>query len=423
MSKRARKGQGGILQRHDHPTCPKRVAVGTDENGKTIWHRPEHTCQGRWVGTVDVEMPDGTTKRKYVYASTLKELTPKHDEIREQKRKGTLTFDQGMTVGQWFEHWMKLRRKPPKPLKPQTWNGYQSHINNWIVPHLGKRQLSALRPAHVDALYDVMREAGRKEGTVRQVHAILSTSLKFAFRKGMIPVNPMERVTPPGTETDERDQFTLEQARQALMAAGDSARWWLAIFYGMRQGECLGLRWEDVDFGAHTLSVAITDQDDYERAGRIEGDPKSRAGKRTLPMVGQIEVRMRLLWEEKGRPQSGKVFTNSVGRALDPKADWNAWRAFLDSAASVPFAPLPYIALHAARNTAASLMEAAGISDRMVAQILGHAQVKMTHRYQDAELARVRAELERAERLLTLPQASAPAPLTVATPSESATRP
>lgn len=403
MSRRARKGQGGILQRHDHPTCPKRVAIGTDENGKTIWHRPDHACQGRWVGTVDVAMPDGTTKRKYVYAATLKELTPKHDELREQKRKGTLTFDEGMTVAAYMESWLESRRKPPKPLKPQTWNTYVSKNKNWIAPHLGSIRLSKLRAGHVEALYDTIREAGRAEGTVRYVHAILTKALKDALRKGLITVTPMERVDPPGSESAEREQFTFAEAKYALRAAGDSARWWLALFYGMRQAECLGLDWANVFWDRHTLKVVETIQRDYGGKATIKGKPKTKAGERELPMVGQIEARLRLLWEEQGRPRVGPVFVNSQGRQKGTKYDWEDWRAFLDAATVIPFAPLPLISLHGARGTASSLMEAAGLSDRLVAQILGHANVKVTHGYQHADLERVRGELERVETLVAPP--------------------
>ena len=119
-------------------------------------------------------------------------------------------------------------------------------------------------------------------------------------------------------------------------------------------------------------------------------------------MVPQVEVRLRLLWESQGRPESGLVFPNSRGRLMDTKADWNAWRRFIDSATTPPFSPLPYIALHAARNTASSLMEAAGIPDRLVGQILGQSQIKTTHHYQKAELDRVRSALTSMGDLLEL---------------------
>jgi integrase len=383
MSKRRTKGDGGLIQRHDHPDCPPLV------DGE----RAEHACRGRWVGTLVVELPNGRTTRKHLYGRTQREAKAKLDKARRDKDAGVLVAT-SPTVEKWLAAWLEKRKQPPKPLKPNTWNGYESKVRIYIVPALGKKRLSDLRPQHIEAMYDDLRARGLKEATVRQTHAILQRALKDAVRVGVLGRTPMDRVNPPGTETDERDQFTLEEATRALVAAGGSARWWLAIFYGMRQGEVLGMDWEYVDWAARTFWVEDTRQNDYGYTGAIRGKPKSKASHRELPMVGQIEVRLRLLWEEQGRPLEGLVFPNSKGTLLDAKKDWTNWREFLDSASIVPFAPLPYIALHAARNTAASLMEAAGIPDRAVAQILGQAQVQTTHKYQKAEIARLRAYME-----------------------------
>lgn len=394
MSKRRTKGDGGLTQRHDHATCPPLVNTGeVDEKGKPIRARAKHTCRGRWMATLDVELPNGRKERKTLYGRTQKEAKAKLDKAKRERDAGTLVT-KSPTVATWLDSWLEKRRKPPKPLKPNTWNGYESKVRTHIKPALGKKRLDELRPQTIEAFYNSLRDDGLKEATVRQIHAILTKSLKDAVRLGALGRTPMDRVDPPGTETADRDQWTLEQAAVALRAAGESARWWLAIFYGMRQGEVLGMNWAHVDWDNHTLAVEETRQNDYGYGGVVLGSPKSKASRRTLPMVGQIEVRLRLHWERAGRPTDGLVFPNQRGKLMDSKADWKAWRAFVDSATVPPFAPLPYIALHAARNTASSLMEAAGIPDRVVAQILGQSQVRTTHGYQRAEVERLRQALE-----------------------------
>lgn len=379
------------MQRHDHPTCPPLV------DGQ----RAKHACRGRWVGTLDLELPNGKTKRKYVYGRTQAEAKRKLDATRRDKAAGTAVTS-SPTVATWMADWLEKRRRPPKPLKPQTWNGYASKVDRYIVPALGKKRLDQLRPQHIEGMYDDLRARGLKEATVRQTHAILQKALKDAVRLGLLGRTPMDRVDPPGTETDERAQWTLGQAIRALRAAGPSARWWLAIFYGMRQGEVLGMDWRNVDWAARSFRIEETRQTGYGYTAAILGDPKAKASTRDLPMLPQIEVRLRLLWEDTGCPAEGLVFPNGRGRLMDPRRDWANWRAFIDSATVPPMVPLPYIALHAARNTAASVMEAAGIPDRVVAQILGQAQVRTTHRYQRAELDRLRAYLDQAGELLAL---------------------
>jgi integrase len=155
----------------------------------------------------------------------------------------------------------------------------------------------------------------------------------------------------------------------------------------MRQGECLGLDWRWIDFDRHRMKIDLTLQTD-EDGTLILGEPKTKRSKRWLPLVPMMEARLRLLWEIEGRPTEGLVFHNG-GAPIQPKRDWEDWRELIDRATVIPLAPLPYIALHAARNSAASLMEEARIPDRLVMQILGQSQVQTTHSYQEADVERM----------------------------------
>jgi integrase len=386
-SERRDKGLGGLYQRHDHPSCPPPV------DGE----RPPHRCRGRWVGTVEVII-EGKRKRKTVYGRTQKTAQVALAKARRAKEDGTLILTT-TTVEQWLNHWLEQVAGPR--LKPQTIRGYRGYLDHELIPALGTKRLTDLRPEHIRRLHADMRARGLSEATLRQAHAILRRALRDAMNDDKIPNNPAARVDAPKTKKNRRPSFTVEQARTALRCAGDDPRWWLALFYGMRQGEVLGLNWADVDFDRHSITIRQTRQTGLDGKAFM-GDPKSDASHRMLPMLPQVELRLALHWEAEGEPETGLVFHNA-GRPIQPKKDWNAWRALIDRATSPPLAPLPYIALHAARNTAASLLEAADVPDRMVAQILGHSQVQITHGYQTAEMARVGAALGSAEALLDLP--------------------
>lgn len=387
MTKRRTKGDGGLTQRHDHPSCPSR-----DDHG----HRAPHACKGRWQGTIDVVI-DGQRKRKYVYAKTQRAARLKLAEAVRARDSGTLIIGT-TTVEQWLTYW--LDNIAARRVKPQTLRGYRSKTRTYLVPFLGRHRLTALRPEHIRGLHDWMRGRELAEATVRQTHAVLDKALHDAVNDGKIASSPADRVDAPKTTRNRRQGLTLDQARIVLRQAGDDARWWLALFYGLRQGECLGLRWEDVDFDRRALTVAQTLQTAED--GTLFFDrPKSEASSRTLPLLPQVEARLRLLWLDAGKPGTGLVFHRG-GQPIRPRDDWQAWRDLLDAAVRPPLAPLPQIALHAARNSAASLMEAAGIQERMVMQILGHSQVQMTHSYQTAEIERTRTALEQAGRVLEL---------------------
>lgn len=386
MARRRTKGDGGITQRHDHPTCPPPV------DGE----RPDHRCRGRWQATLDVII-DGRRKRRTLYARTKAEAQVKLNKALRDRDQGALVM-KTVTVEAWMTTWLERKARPPKPLKPQTMRSYRSKVGQYIVPMIGKRRLTDLRAEHIETMYDQMRADGKAEATIRQTHAILAGALKDAVRADKLSYNPIDKTNPPGTETNDREQFTVDQVNQ-ILAATDDARWWLALYYGMRQGEVLGLDWSHVNLDERVMFIEQTLQTD-EEGHLFLGDPKTEKSKRLVPLVPLVEARLRLHWETSGRPDSGLVF-HVDGKPIQPKRDWQAWRDLIDRATVIPFAPLPYVALHAARNSAASLMEAALVNDRLVMQILGQSQVQTTHRYQHADLERMRSAFQAAGELLT----------------------
>ena len=371
---RRTRGDGGLVQRHDHPTCPPLV------NGE----RPPHRCHGRWAGTIDVTV-DGRKKRKYVYGRTQQIARKKLTAALRERDAGTLVIGT-LTVEAWLTRWLDRQAKKGRPLKPQTLRGYRSKCRTYVIPHLGRHRLTSLRAHHIEAMYDAMRGEGLAEATVRQTHAILGKALADAERLGLLGANPWKRVEKPGTQKNKRAQLTPAQAAQVL-AATDDARWWLALFYGMRQGECLGLRWCDVDFERRTLTIAQTLQV-AEDGTRFFDSPKSSASARVLPLVPLMSARLMLHLEShtelevfSGRlNQDALVFARPDGSPIGPRDDWQAWRDLLTQVG------VPQVALHAARNSAASLMEAANVPDRRAAQILGHSSVQITHGYQTADI-------------------------------------
>jgi integrase len=368
VPKRRPKGEGSISQRSD----------------------------GRWQASFVVEV-DGRKTRKYVYAPNRKSVQIKLKTAMRDRDRGALVM-RTVTVETWFDTWLK---RQAKKLKPQTLRSYKSKTDLYILPTLGRHRLTALNAGHIEAAYDRMRDAGLAEATIRQTHAILKKALSDAIKRDQLAISPMDKVEPPGTQKNARAQFNTDQARQVLRAAGDNARWWLALFYGMRQGEVLGLDWEHIDLERHTLTIAQTLQTDTD-GHLFLGSPKTEKSQRTLPLVPLMEARLRLLWETEGRPTSGLLFHNGNGQPVQPKRDWKNWRNLIDTATVPPFAPLPYIALHAARNTAASLLETARVPDRLVMQILGQTQVQTTHGYQTADLDRIGQAFGDVGRLLEL---------------------
>lgn len=380
MTKRRARGDGGLGQRHDHASCPKVNADGT---------RPDHRCRGRWVGKA-VVIVNGKKRYKYVYARTERGARVKLATLLADSKSGRVLINVD-TLEAWMTEW--LTDIASRKLKPQTLAGYMSKNRTLIAPHLGALKLNAITPRDLRAWHDTLRARGGRgdtplsEASVRQAHAILSKALKTAVREGRIHDNPCDRVDPPATTTTAREAHTLEEAAAILNAAGMSLRWWLAVMYGLRQGEALGLQWGDLT--DDTLTINRTLQIGPDRKP-VYGLPKTQRSRRTMPLLDPIALRV------KAHRPAGAGDDELVFPGVMPWTDSKAWRDLL---ASADVRRLP---LHSARHTAASVLEAAGVPDRLIMQILGHSQVRTTHGYTHAELERVRGALGKALDVLEL---------------------
>ena len=356
------RGEGSVYQRHDHPTCPP--AVGKE--------RPEHKCRGTWVAQIDLGHVGGKRLRPTITAKTRAELSRKLTKKRREIDAGVLSDD--ATVEQWLNYW--LDNVAAVKVRPRTLVGYRGYVRTWLIPYLGRHRLDKLRPDHIRALYAEMQAQGKEDATRRQAHAILRRALVVAERDGRIIRNPAAQVDPPPVGQNHHVPLTLAEARKVLAILGDqpanmAARWLCALLQGMRQGECLGLRWEDVDLENRRIHV---EQELYRVSGQglVEDDPKSRTSKRPIPMLEPVAFLL------DGMERTGRyVF---YGKAQDPRRDWEAWKLLLVQAGvcseDMAFGDMP--ALHAARGTTASLLHEAGVPDKIISEILGHSSVQIT---------------------------------------------
>lgn len=376
MAKRRGKGEGSVYQRHDHPSCPP---AGTDGE------RPDHRCQGRWVGVVDLGWSAGKRQRRTYYGRTQRETRMKIQAATAQRNGGVLLAT-SPTVADWLTYWLDVVCVE-RGLKVNTMRSHRSKVAQYLIPNLGRHRLDRLAPEHVRAMYVKMRAEGLSEGTLRQTHAILRRALTVAVRERKAPYNVAAMIDPPGTEiTEERVPLSLAEAERVL--ADNELRWWVALYLGLRQGEALGLKWSDVDLDAGTLRVERT----LVRSpgeGLVFGTPKSKASRRIIPLPAMTLARFKLAAVD--NPDPGALIFHRNGGPLDHRADWQAWQ---DTLKRHGISARP---LHAARHTTASLLEAAGVPVRMAGQILGQASVKVTHGYQHGDIEQMRAALDAIE--------------------------
>jgi integrase len=189
-----------------------------------------------------------------------------------------------------------------------------------------------------------------------------------AIARGDVSVNPTVGLELPAVR-GRRDRIVSSAAAAALLdalPAPDRGPWAVALYAGLRRGELVALNWENVDLAAGVLRVERAW--DW-KAGIIE--PKSRSGRRTVPIAGVLRDHLLAHKLASGRHE-GFVFCRSGGRHFDPdglkRRSSTAWRR----------AGLEPIGLHEARHTFASLMIAAGVNAKALSVYMGHASVTIT---------------------------------------------
>jgi integrase len=378
---RRRKGEGSVGRWH-------REQEGCPPVDPTTGERPDHKCTARYRARVWVVAHDGTRVRKTVYGLTEREVLRKVKDLTVEEAQRTLLGTRAMKVGEWLDQWLE-ECEASNDYKPNTLVTYRGKINTYLKPHLGKHRLDKLTDDHVTDFYAALRRQGLSSSTVRLCHGILSKALRVAERRGKVARNVCRLVEPPkvGKRSPKRGPMTVEEAQRVLEAAGEDARWWVALLTGMRQGECLALRWRDVHLDVengevHPYLVVRQSLSYVTSVGFVFDTPKSDASTdREVPLVPPLAARLRLARDRaftEGATDDSLVFPNPRKRdtPLYPNQDYRNWQTILDRA-KVERRPL-----HTARNTAAALLELAGVSPRVVAQVLGHTHVDMTFHYQ-----------------------------------------
>lgn len=343
----------------------------------SLYQRPD----GCWVAQVDLGWHDGKRKRKYVAARTRTEAHAKLRQVLSERDQGQMQTARPMKVHEWFAEYRAQVAVPRQ--RVSTVERLDDLLRLHITPTIGHHRLDALKPVHLVQLYNQKLAAGLSAASVRQIHANIRRALAVAVKWQLISVNVATLVDPPVVRRVEVAPFGSEEAQRLLEAAlGDrmEARWIVGLALGLRQGEVLGLFWDDVDLDAGTLRVQRALQR-QRGVGLVFTDPKTARSRRIVslpaPLVDALRAhRSRQLQERlvAGTMWKGSdcVFTTECGAPVDPRNDYRLFKALLRKA------ELRDARLHDLRHTAASLLLLQGVAPRVVMEVLGHSQISLT---------------------------------------------
>jgi integrase len=249
------------------------VYARKNKQGKIIGYRGSY-----WVQTSD------GPKRRYVSGKTKAETRAALTKARAD-RDGGLVYGAGsLKVEDYLRRWLSDSVKDT--VRATTFERYEQTCRLHIIPTLGRVKLKELTPAHVRGLYkEKLQDLSPR--SVRYVHVTLHKALKQAVHDGLIPRNVTEAVKPPQIRREEIRPLTPEQAKtflETVHSEGDrlEALYVMAITTGLRQGELLGLKWDDVDLEAGTLQVRRTLT--TAKGGPVLSAPKTKGSRRSVKL-------------------------------------------------------------------------------------------------------------------------------------------
>ena len=389
-----------------------RVCVGRDVYGKQIWK------------TTTFTPPAGLTPKKRQKAVEVFAV-----EFEQKCRNGKLLDGEKITLKDFIERWRSERAE--QELQPGTLDKYNDAINHFILPALGHLKLTEIKPHSINKfLVDLTKDGcrhdgkpgGYSKGTIHKISNVLSSILRTATEWEVIERNPCDPVRVKAEDTADKIKFFTPQQTAIFLdyiehpftiqtrghsrvddtgkpyTVGDytstkelptqlKVLFTLAIYSGLRKGEILALKWEDVDFENNT--VAVTKAAAMVKGEQIVKVPKTRNSYRVVSIPHSVTEKLRKLQLEQTRYRlsvgdywqgEGWIFTQDDGRMMNYSTPYKSLQDILThyNADKAEADKLPMIPFHGLRHTTATLQIAAGTDVRTVSSIMGDRETSTT---------------------------------------------
>jgi integrase len=335
-----------------------------------------------WARYTAGKGPDGRPVRKAIYGRSFTDVQAKLNAALREVNAGTASLERGRgkTLEAHLQDWLgTLDGK----LRPSTVKRYRELMELHVIPSLGKATLTKLDPQAIDLLLAQKRRQGLSQRTCFHIRAVLRTALRRAEKHGLVTRNAAALADAPKVAKARTASLEPAQAR-ALVESAQQERegpiWIVALATGLRQGELLGLRWQDLDLEARRLTVSGSLQ-------RIDGayrlvEPKTDSSRRSL-VLPQVVVRAlerqqalqaadRLKAGKRWQESWGLVFTTTTGGPLNGVTVTKSFQRHLVAM------DLPRVRFHDLRHSTASLLQASGSAPADLQALLGHANVQTT---------------------------------------------
>lgn len=344
---------------------------------------------GRWEGKLIVGIKkDGSPDRPSVYGRTQSEVKEKLELLKGDLRSGRYAAPSDIKVSEWMLIW--LRDYAKVGTRAGTYNKYFSLTKTHIIPTIGDMKLQHLQTSTIQKLFSELLTSGNartNEGlstsTVSEIHLILSQALTQAKECNIIKNNPVLKTKKPARESFEINPYTEDELNSFLDAVKDHIHYdafYLECYTGLRRGELLGLKWNNVNFSECSITVVRS----AKAKANEKSQTKSKSSLRTIPVGKNVMSVMLRHKEEQARTKAligeayvdnNLVFCQETGKPICARAFSRSFERVIARY------KLRKIRFHDLRHTHASILLLKRVPIHVVSMRLGHSSIRITLDY------------------------------------------
>lgn len=350
--------------------------MAKDLKGKELGRGLAQQKDGLYVGN----FVDKLGKRRVKRFKKLQECRKWLDEAKYIDEHSSITEANNMVIDAWFEYWISIKEKT---VRPNTVRNYRERYQKNISKVIGKMMLVDVKPIHCQKIFSDMADEGYKTTTMYQTRIALFNMLEFAKENDIIIHNPCKKSvrSDMGKPSDKKEALEIAEQQTFLeYAEGQSYenQYRFILQTGLRTGELVGLKWEDIDFDKKTMTISRSMEFRHSTGVWRVGEPKSSSGYRTIPLTNEA---IRILKDQKIKNSRLKVtpiewreyvFLCRKGTPIKNSTYDTALYKICNKAGIKPFA------MHILRHTFATRCIEGGMKPKTLQKILGHSNIGIT---------------------------------------------